>query len=54
MTSVRKEHDIVRLNAWALLAVVAVSLADCSSNWVTYLPDGRKGYAISCGHLYQE
>jgi hypothetical protein len=55
MTSVDKQKDdIVRLNVWMLLAVAAVSLAGCSSNRVTYLPDGRKGYAISCGHFYQD
>jgi hypothetical protein len=43
----------VRLNVWVLVAVASASLAGCSSSRVTYLPDGRKGYAVSCGHFYQ-
>lgn len=44
----------MRLNVWVLSVVVAGSLAGCSSNRVTFLPDGRKGYAISFGHFYQD
>jgi hypothetical protein len=34
-----------------LAALMALSIAACSSVHQTYVPDGRRGFAITCGGL---
>jgi hypothetical protein len=44
----------VRLSMWIAMMIAGASLAGCASERVTYLPDGRRGYGVSCGHFYQD
>jgi hypothetical protein len=33
----------------ALIAVIALAGSACSSEHATYVPDGRRGYVVTCG-----
>lgn len=44
------------MRRWIVYIVAAIltsGVTGCSHTRMTYLPDGRAGYAISCGHFYQ-
>jgi hypothetical protein len=47
--TIRVRRSIV----YILLGVLSASLMGCTHSRMTYLPDGRAGYAISCSHFYQ-
>jgi hypothetical protein len=38
---------------YILMGLLSASLMGCTHSRMTYLPDGRAGYAISCSHFYQ-
>jgi hypothetical protein len=38
---------------YILVLGLSVTLTGCTHSRMTYLPDGRAGYAISCSHFYQ-
>jgi hypothetical protein len=42
-----------RLSFYILVGLLSVSLMSCTHSRMTYLPDGRAGYAIACAHFYQ-
>jgi hypothetical protein len=42
-----------RLSAYIVAVVCGGCLAACTHPRMTYLPDGRAGYAISCNRFYQ-
>ena len=41
--------NIWRLTGPLMVATTALTLTACSSLHPTYVPDGRRGYAITCG-----
>jgi hypothetical protein len=54
---VRRDHRgktrVGRSIVYILAIICGVGLTGCTSNRMTYLPDGRAGYAISCSRFYQ-
>jgi len=39
----------LRLVLMALPAVLVLSLASCTASHLTYAPDGRRGFSVTCG-----
>jgi hypothetical protein len=44
-------NKIIVSTAGLLMALAALATAACSSVHQTYVPDGRRGYVITCGGL---
>jgi hypothetical protein len=36
-----------------LIVAVAAGLASCASRPITYMPDGRAGYGVTCNRFYE-
>jgi hypothetical protein len=49
----RGKIRVGRLIVYILAVACGVGLIGCTHSRMTYLPDGRAGYAISCSRFYQ-